>query len=61
MRRLLAASALGVGLLATLTPAPANACEFSQCAWGQIVCSVVNCPIFCYRVPVAERTVCIAR
>ena len=61
MRRLLAASALSVGLLATVAPAPANACEFSQCAWGKIVCSVVDCPIFCYRVPVVERSGCIAR
>ena len=62
MSRRLAAVALSFGFLATVAPAsPANACEFSQCAWGKIVCSVVSCPIVCYRVPVAERTVCIAR
>jgi hypothetical protein len=62
VRRFLATAALGIGVLAAAAPvAPANACEFSQCAWGKVVCSVVNCPIFCTRVPVAERTVCIAR
>jgi hypothetical protein len=45
MTRLLAAAALGLGLLATNTPA--NACEFSQCAWGKIVCAEVGCPIVC--------------
>lgn len=62
MTRLLAGAALSLGLVATLAPAtPANACEFSQCAWGKIVCSAVSCPIFCYEVPVAERRICIAR
>jgi len=62
MRRFLAAAALGIGVLATVAPAtPASACEFSQCAWGKVVCSVVNCPIICANVPVADRTVCIAR
>lgn len=62
MTRFLTAAALSVGMLVTLAPAtPANACEFSQCAWGKVVCSVVNCPIICTDVPVADRRVCIAR
>lgn len=63
MTRLLTAAALSVGLLATIAPAtPANACEFSQCAWGKIVCSVVDCPIVCTRtLPVVNRDVCIGR
>ncbi|HEX8003600.1 MAG TPA: hypothetical protein VF519_12975 [Mycobacteriales bacterium] len=60
MTRFLAAAALSVGLAATMTPS-ASACEFSQCAWGKIVCSVVHCPIICANVPTADRTVCIAR
>jgi Zn-finger protein len=62
MRRFLATAALGIGVLATVAPvAPANACEFSQCAWGKVVCSVTSCPIFCTRNPVNGRTICIAR
>lgn len=62
MRRLLAAAAVSAGLVVTIVPAaPANACAFSQCPWGQVVCSAVSCPIFCTDVPVADRRVCIAR
>ena len=60
VKRLLLAVALGAGLLGS-TSAPANACEFSQCAWGKVVCSAVRCPIFCYYVSAANKTICIAR
>ncbi len=46
MKRLLLAAALGAGLLGA-TSAPANACAFSQCPWGKVVCSVTRCPIYC--------------
>jgi hypothetical protein len=55
MKRLLLAAALGAGLLTTVSPA--NACEFRQCAWGQIVCSTVTCPRYCETV--AGRRLCV--
>lgn len=59
MTRFLTATALGIGLLATVAPAsPANACEFSQCAWGQIVCTEISCPT-CIDAGVVRR--CILR
>ncbi len=62
MSRFLSAAALSLGLAATLVPATsATACEFSQCAWGKIVCSVTECPIVCAEVAAADRRVCIAR
>jgi len=57
VKRLLLAAALGAGLLATVSPA--NACEFRQCAWGQIVCSTVYCPRYCVYVSPANRSVCV--
>lgn len=57
MKRLLLTAALGAGMFATVTPA--DACEFRQCAWGQIICSTVTCPRYCRTVPVANRTICV--
>jgi hypothetical protein len=47
VKRLLLAAALGAGLLGTASAPAANACEFSQCPWGRVVCSVVSCPVAC--------------
>lgn len=59
MKRLLLVAALGAGLFASVSPA--SACEFRQCAWGQIICSTVTCPRYCETVPVADRQVCVIR
>jgi hypothetical protein len=61
MRRLLAAAALGLGMLATTAPA-ADACAFQQCPYGQITCSVISCPLVCTpRLPVLNHDVCVFR
>ncbi len=58
MRRLLAVAALGLGLVATPAPA-ANACAWEYCPGTSIVCQEFGCPVLCYRVPVAQRSVCV--
>lgn len=61
MRRFLLAASLGLGLVATAAPA-ANACSWTYCPGTSIVCAEMGgCPLYCTRVPVAERTVCIGR
>ena len=55
MKRLLLAATIGAALIGT--HAPANACEFRKCTWGQIVCSTVYCPRYCYSA--AGRQVCV--
>ena len=58
MTRLLAAAALGLGLLATSTPA--NACAWEYCAGTSVVCAEFGCPVWCTpNVPVADRRVCV--
>jgi hypothetical protein len=41
MTRLIAAAALGLGLVATA--APAGACELQDCSWSAPVCAAVDC------------------
>jgi hypothetical protein len=61
MTRLLAAAALGLGLLATATPA-ANACDAQHCPWSKPVCDTIGCPVYCTgNIPVANRNVCVLR
>ena len=43
MRRLLAVAALVAGTVVVSAP-PAAACEFSQCPWGRVICSIFGCP-----------------
>jgi hypothetical protein len=44
--RLLAAAALGLGLLASGAPA-ANACAWQYCPGTSIVCAELGCPLYC--------------
>lgn len=58
MTRLLAATALTLGLLAPAAPA-ANACDWEHCPGTSTVCQVFGCPIYCTYVSPLGRTVCI--
>lgn len=58
MTRTLTAAALVAGILATGAPA-ANACAWEYCAGTSVVCATFGCPLYCQRVPVADRSVCV--
>lgn len=51
MTRIIAAAALGLGLLATVAPA-AGACAWEHCAGTSVVCAELGCPVFCLPEPV---------
>lgn len=56
MTRVLAAAALGLGLMLTGAPA-AEACEPSRCPWTALFCREFGCPVACYQV--ADEYVCV--
>jgi hypothetical protein len=59
MSRLLAAVALGAGLLLAPT-SPAVACDFEHCPGTSVVCAQLGCPLVCTtNLPVVDRHICI--